>query len=328
MAGSPGSGSRLLDRIEGSMVGAVIGDCLGSPVECKHWQGIPAKKVVERFRKYTEGSKAKNYYKYTDDTAMARQVALNLIEHRGLDVPNLAARFVQEYESEPWRGYGGSVCEVFRKLAEDPEDVFAPAAEQFDGQGSYGNGAAMRVHPVGLAASNIEEAVNMAAEQAKLTHSHVEGVTGGEIQAAAVFIALHGISGDEMKAQLIQLSNNKGDFQTQLPHAFETEKSVEEALPLLSNDIAAARSMPTALFSFLKAEGQVAGLCKSNSFQRTLEVAMMFGGDSDTIMSMAGALAGAKYGLSSIPETLKIISEGHEEAEHQAQQLFDKFHQK
>ena len=85
----------LLDRMRGCMVGAVLGDCLGAPVECTHWYGIDRKVVRKHFDVYIEkGSKevmrkqnnGKNILKYTDDTAMARQVALSLIDKKGLDI--------------------------------------------------------------------------------------------------------------------------------------------------------------------------------------------------------------------------------------------------
>ena len=59
----------------------------------------------------------KNILKYTDDTAMARQVALSLIDKKGLDVADMAKRFVDENKNEPSRRYGRNVGEVFRKLS-------------------------------------------------------------------------------------------------------------------------------------------------------------------------------------------------------------------
>ena len=135
----------LLDRFRGCMVGAVIGDCLGSPVECQFWEGIPISQVLSLFKAYQEPGHAE--LNYTDDTAMARQVADSIIAMRSVDPTNLAQRFVKEYFQEPNRGYGASVAEVFKKLRKNDSDPFQPASEQFNGSGSYGNGAAMRVHP-------------------------------------------------------------------------------------------------------------------------------------------------------------------------------------
>ena len=89
----------LLDRIRGCMVGAVLGDCLGSPVECTYWYGIKKKSVRKHFDAYKkEGSKLGRtgpLMKYTDDTAMARQVALSIIDKKELDAKDLAKRFVK-----------------------------------------------------------------------------------------------------------------------------------------------------------------------------------------------------------------------------------------
>ena len=98
---------------------------------------------------------------------------------------------------------------------------------------------------------------------------------------------------------------------------------VLKTLTTLGNDIAALKSVPTALFSFLKAQDKIEGLFESNPFQRTLELAMTFGGDADTIMSMAGALAGAYYGKAAIPSYLISICEGVEDAEIQADKLYE-----
>ncbi len=60
-------------------------------------------------------------------------------------------RFSDEFYKEPHRGYGGSVSAVFEALRkEDLDDVFEPAKRQFDGQGSFGNGGAMRISPAAL----------------------------------------------------------------------------------------------------------------------------------------------------------------------------------
>jgi poly(ADP-ribose) glycohydrolase ARH3 len=79
----------------------------------------------------------------------ARQIAYSLIAQKKLVPTDLAKRFWEEYYRESWRGYGASVSAVFEKLRKDT-DPFEAAAQQFDGKGSYGNGAAMRVHPVSI----------------------------------------------------------------------------------------------------------------------------------------------------------------------------------
>lgn len=54
-----------------------------------------------------------------------------------------------------------SVVDVFDKLRHDPEDVFQPAREQHGGEGSYGNGSAMRISPVALLCKTEEELIKV-----------------------------------------------------------------------------------------------------------------------------------------------------------------------
>ena len=96
----------------------------------------------------------------------------------------------------------------------------------------------------------------------------------------------------------------------------------QKCVEMLGNEVEAVKSVPTALFCFLKAKNAVDGFCETNPFQRTLELAMSFGGDSDTIMSMAGAIAGAYYGETNIPQNLMNICEGVGDAQYQADEIF------
>ena len=58
---------------------------------------------------------------------------------------------VKEFFDDPRRGYGPSIGTVFSKLKNRGfSDIYEPAKEQFKGQGSYGNGSAMRISPIGL----------------------------------------------------------------------------------------------------------------------------------------------------------------------------------
>jgi hypothetical protein len=68
----------LSDKIRGSMVGAVIGNCLGSPVECQFWKGIEIGQVLNMFAEYREMASKRNVklFKYTDDAALVRRSLL------------------------------------------------------------------------------------------------------------------------------------------------------------------------------------------------------------------------------------------------------------
>ncbi|KAJ8316997.1 hypothetical protein KUTeg_004901 [Tegillarca granosa] len=156
----------LLSRFQGSLVGAVVGDCIGAVFEGLWVPGIAIEKILRLVKKIetaageannaekdtdADNASKKKIWEFTDDTAMARSVASSLIENKGLNSRDMAKRFVDEYFAEPHRGYGASVGVVFQSLKEcDCLDLYGPASRQFDGSGSYGNGGAMRISPLAL----------------------------------------------------------------------------------------------------------------------------------------------------------------------------------
>jgi len=103
---------------------------------------------------------------------------------------SFSLRFVKEYFTDPRRGYGYHVVDIFHKLrAQKFEDPFGPAKEQFDGAGSYGNGGAMRVAPLALFChSDYKELVNLVQQSAEITHTHKQGYNGTILQVNPQFM--------------------------------------------------------------------------------------------------------------------------------------------
>lgn len=123
---------------------------------------------------------------------MMKSVAKSLIEAGELNQIHMAKLFVKEYFSEPNRGYGQNVIEVFKKLRKNKfHDVCEPAQEQFAGSGSYGNGGAMRIAPVALYFyNNYDGMVDAAKKSTEITHTNPIGVHGAILQCIAVHQAL------------------------------------------------------------------------------------------------------------------------------------------
>ena len=98
--------------------------------------------------------------------------------------------------------------EVFAKLKKtDCVEPFKPGSEQFNGSGSYGNGAAMRVGPIGLFSSlESDNIVQNVTKSAKITHAHPDAINGAVLQAASVMWALESIHPKDISKKLIELS--------------------------------------------------------------------------------------------------------------------------
>ena len=328
---------KMISRYRGAMLGGLVGDCLGATFEMKYQTMVPARKVTAFLQEVEQmDPETDELFRYTDDTAMARQIALSYLEQGRLEPASLARSFTLEYFREPWRGYGGSVVEVFTKLrASQFSHPFQPAAQQFNGSGSYGNGAGMRAHAVGLAAGGAGEgsAQSAAEEVARLTHSHPLGVRGGVVQALAVWHALQGASPAKILAacQSLVAELEEGDPHSQYTHKLQLvasslhkpDSDLEEIMFELGNDVSAVDSIPTALFCFLRVlneAGSTDDPC--STFQRVLELAIRAGGDTDTIACMACSLAGAHLGSQAIPVWMTQSCENSEAVADMAERMF------
>lgn len=237
--------------------------------------------------------------RWTDDTHMTLAFAESLIECGGFDGDHLARTFAQRYREEPWRGYGAGPPQVFA-LLERGTGWREAGQRLFGGQGSFGNGAAMRVAPAGLLGrSDPTEAVRLARESALVTHAHELGRQGAALQARAVaFLADVPIGRLDTSGLMAALREAAPapEYGRQLDAllAIRPEASAGEAATVLGHGISATEAVPAALHAFLRHPG---------SFVDAVRRAIMLGGDTDTIAAMAGALAGAFLGLSAVPAT-------------------------
>jgi len=127
-------------------------------------------------------------WRWTDDTHMALSIVEVLQEHAYIHQDALANAFARRYSEQPWRGYGGGAMQLLTGIAQG-EDWHLAAPELFQG-GSYGNGAAMRVAPLGgYYAGDPARAAHEACRSAEVTHAHPEGQIGAMAVAAAAAIA-------------------------------------------------------------------------------------------------------------------------------------------
>lgn len=164
-----------LARARRSLEGLSIGDAFG--------ERFFVDPVIIETRLRSRTVERPGPWRWTDDTAMAISVVETLHEHGALEASALARSFLERYRREPWRGYGAGMHRLFEALAEGA-DWQVVARTLFDG-GSFGNGAAMRVAPIGAYfAEDLDAVVEAARRSAIVTHAHEEG------QAGAIAIAV------------------------------------------------------------------------------------------------------------------------------------------
>jgi len=163
-----------IERAETSLAGLALGDCFGESY-------FVNPDVVESLIEARALASAP--WHYTDDTLMAMSIVSVLRSHRGMDQDVLAHSFAEHYDTS--RGYGPAMHRVLRDIGEG-RSWRECAAEPFGGQGSWGNGAAMRVAPLGaFYADDLEKAADAARRSAIVTHTHPEAVAGAIAVAVA-----------------------------------------------------------------------------------------------------------------------------------------------
>ncbi|XP_053670489.1 ADP-ribosylhydrolase ARH3-like [Anopheles nili] len=321
--------SFMLSKFRGTLLGALVGDCCGAPFEGQPMDS-GSKLILKKNLDKLEGPAfTAPYKKYTDDTAMTIQTAKAFLDPKGYSQKLLAKNYVVEFFKEPNRGYGAAVGEVFQKLRQTKlSDPTGPAMAQFNGSGSYGNGAAMRISPVALFCSNksTEELLRLVKETSAVTHTNVLGVNGAILQALAIRQCLQLNPNEpfcwktflgELKSHMIEVEKENDPDLEANPNAYEiqlqnmeslldnrVEASDENVLNLLGHSVAALFSVPTAVYCFLRHTQDLSKETDKKSFRNTLEYAISLGGDCDTIGSMACAMSGAYFGESAISPAL------------------------
>jgi poly(ADP-ribose) glycohydrolase ARH3 len=283
----------LCDRFRGVLLGLALGDAIGA-----RFEGQSADWIARRFPRDESFFDAPGTTElwYTDDTQMAIGVAETLIECGEIDEAELCRAFVANYV--PSRGYGRGARRILEAM-EEGRDYREIAELAFPG-GSYGNGAAMRVAPVGLFfRDDLDRVREQARRSAIPTHTHPLGIEGAQLLGIAVALCskMESFDSGTLFGELLARASTT-DFRQQV-EAVSRVRSVD-ALARLGNGIEAIRSVPTALACFA---------LFPDSYQRAVGHALLLGGDTDTIAAMTGALCGALLGIEAIPRNSLALLE-------------------
>lgn len=252
------------------MWGAIIGDIVGSRFEFNDHRS-------KDFALFAPGCSV------TDDSIMTLAVAKALMEtakeiEAGFAdccqlLSELTIRYMQGIGRKyPNCGYGGM---FYRWMFTDNPQPY----------NSFGNGAAMRISPVGFVAGSEAEAVRLSEAITAVTHNHPEGLKGAEATVIAIFMARQGKSKEEIKAR-ISAAYYPLDF------------SIDQIRPTYKFNETCQETVPQAIQAFLE----------SRSFEDAIRTAISLGGDSDTIAAITGGIAEAFYG---VPENLRSMAMGY-----------------
>jgi ADP-ribosylglycohydrolase len=281
-----------LERARLALDGLSVGDAFG-----ERFFG-PPEKVTPRIEQRLLPA---DPWFWTDDTAMALSVVDELEANHAIDADSLARRFARRYREDSRRGYGGTAHDVLMDISlGNPWREVAQSA--FDGQGSMGNGAAMRSPPVGAYfADDLAAVVEHARASAAPTHAHPEGQAGAIAVAVAAALASPKaagplpVSGSTLLRETLALTpagpTREGiALAVSLPFGI----SPAEAATSLGNG-SGVISSDTVPFSLWCAARHL------TSFEEALWATVSALGDRDTTCAIVGGIVALSAGRSSIP---------------------------
>lgn len=261
------------------MLGAVFGDIVGSAYE---WNNVKTKDFpLER-----------PSTRYTDDSVMTLAVAKWLMTDPEHSEEGLVREMQRLGRGHFKAGYGGRFKAWL--MSKDPQPY-----------NSWGNGSAMRVSPVALYATSLEEALELARKTANVTHNHPEGIKGALSVAECVFISKEAKDIETAKEEIRRTIPQK--------YGYDLDRTLDEIRPGYKFDVSCQGSVPEAIIAFLE----------STLLEDCVRNAVSIGGDSDTIAAIACSIYAANKEWSDeslmsqftkyLPGDLRAIMESFEE---------------
>lgn len=268
----------LRDRVRGCAVGAAVGDALGMPLEFGPRQ--PLGRLVREMKpgRVQAGT-------FTDDTEMALALADSLLDRLPLDPDDLAQRFVAWYRAGP-DDVGIHTRHVLSRIGAGEPWQKVVESVQRQKPDSAGNGSVMRCWPVALARwDDLDQLLADSRLQSQVTHPHPECEAGSAFVNASIYHLLRGVAPAAAVAEALEAAA--------VPLALR--EVIDRAPTNHREELANSGWVRHTL------ESAVWGLRTTDSFEEAVVQVVNLGGDADTAGAVAGALAGAAYGLEAIP---------------------------
>ena len=284
------------DRAEGSLLGLACGDALGRPVEFKS-----RKAIQDEYGTLTEmvggGTWNKSSGTVTDDTEQMLCIARSLAENREFVPEDVARRFVDWYEAGTF-DIGNMTRDALRRLRGNEEswrEVGEAVYEDLRTQpnAGAGNGSVMRCAPIAVAyTGDYDELFQASFDSSWITHADPRCTYGCALLNRVIAGLLDGEDGDKVVKEAVSFCGERVEDE---PNTDELFEAVEDARELDGSDVPnsgyVVSTLQASLYYALTAEG----------FEEAVVDAVNNGGDTDTVGAVTGAIAGARFGASEIP---------------------------
>ncbi len=288
-----------LKRAKQSLEGLNVGDCFGETF----FVGFAAFKdraaSVEEL--IAKRELAETDWFWTDDSLMAFSVFDTLKTFGEIEQFALAQSFAERYDIK--RGYGSGMHQLMRSFRAG-ETWHEAAPNLFGGNGSFGNGSAMRVSPIGAYfAKDLSKVCEEAEKSAVVTHTHEEAIVGAVAIAVATALAwkfkqenLGPTRAEFIDAVLPFLAESEVKSKTKRARDLNPTISTQHAADILGNgiQISCQDTVPFCLFC--------AGENLDN-YEEAMWQTVSALGDRDTTCAIVGGIVIMFAGLESIPQS-------------------------
>ncbi|WP_135807214.1 ADP-ribosylglycohydrolase family protein [Halorussus marinus] len=295
------------DYARGVLLGLACGDALGRPVEFSSAAAIETEhgRLDEMVGDGTWNQPAGTI---TDDTEQALCIARSLVEHQVFDPADIAERFVAWYDSGPFDIGRMTMRSLSRlKHGDEWDEAGQHVWEQSREGQNAGNGSVMRCPPLAIPyATDWDRLAEVSRQSSQITHADSRCTYG----CAVLNLTIAGILDDTETPLGDALDYVGSDAPDELIAALESLARGESPGALETSGYV-IDSLQTALHDGLFAE----------SAEEAIVTAVNRGGDTDTIGAVAGAVAGARFGASTLPDRWLAALDAAEELESLANQL-------
>jgi len=284
-----------MTRARRSLLGLAVGDAFGETMF-----GEPH---VSALRAAARELSPRSVWRWTDDTAMALSIVEVLGRRGEIDPDALAAAFLRRWLADPNRGYGQGAYRLLTRLA--CGGAWRVEARQlFGGEGSYGNGAAMRAAPIGgYFAGDLDRVCAEALRSAEPTHGHPEGAAGAVAVALAAALVATGCDRRRLIAEVAQRTP-PGETQRRLARAAQIplDAAPDEVGGELGtgHDVAAHDTVPFCVWVAAR---------HLDSYEDALWTATAQQGDRDTTGAIVGGIVVLATGEAQIPPAWRAATE-------------------
>jgi ADP-ribosylglycohydrolase len=302
----------VISKYKGCLIGAAVGDALGMQTE-----GLNRDEIASVFGVVRDYGRAPISYpnrklkkgQYTDDTEQIILLTESIVEANEFDVEVFATNI------KKWG----------KKLIEKPslnrtvgptsmqaiKNMLSGACWQDSGLNSDSCGSAMRVAPIGLLSSDIDQVVELAALSSRPTHTSTGGVAGAAAIALAVSMNIRDVSIPELIYKIV--SRIKKIDQT-------LAESIQKLVTSPAEDFFGKNGVSSSVYETVPASFFIF-INHIDSFEDAMITAANIGGDTDSVACMTGAMLGARLGMDAIPRRWVLGLENREYIERLALEL-------